>query len=183
MHARLESHLIDKLLETFSIATMYSSDGGQMSARGHQVNAGVPSVRPVSGIPEAGEQKNSQRTLPFLPGKQIFRRSSRHLAEERLPKINNYITELLKLPEHISQCERVLRFFRSNWQEDRIRCDEGHGALSRENSTTSVKYTVKQLSNSRLPLNYSSSTEELLEGIEEHPSSSASSKRIFAING
>lgn len=132
---------------------------------------------------EAGEQKNSQRTLPFLPGKQIFRRSSRHLAEERLPKINNYITELLKLPEHISQCERVLRFFRSNWQEDRIRCDEGHGALSRENSTTSVKYTVKQLSNSRLPLNYSSSTEELLEGIEEHPSSSASSKRIFAING
>ena len=132
---------------------------------------------------EAGEQKNSQRTLPFLPGKQIFRRSSRHLAEERLPKINNYITELLKLPEHISQCERVLRFFRSNWQEDRIRCDEGHGALSRENSTTSVKYTVKQLSNSRHPLNYSSSTEELLEGIEEHSSSSASSKRIFAING
>ena len=133
---------------------------------------------------EAGEPKNSQRTLPFLPGKQIFRRSSRQLAEERLPKINNYITELLKLPEHISQCERVLRFFRSNWQEDRIRCDEGHGALSRENSTTSIKYTVKQLSNSRHPLNYSSSTEELLEGIDEHAaSSSSSSKRIFTING
>lgn len=66
MHARLESHLIDKLLETFSIATMYSSDGGQMSARGHQVNAGVPSVRPVSGIPEAGEQKKSKQSDSLL---------------------------------------------------------------------------------------------------------------------
>ena len=66
MHARLESHLIDKLLETFSIATMYSSDGGQVSARGHQVNAGVPSVRPVSGIPEAGEQKKSKQSDSLL---------------------------------------------------------------------------------------------------------------------
>lgn len=130
---------------------------------------------------EAGQQKDTQRTLPFLPGKQIFRRSSRQLAEERLPKINNYITELLRLPAHISQCERVLRFFRSNWQEDRIRCDEGHGALSRDNSTTSIKYSVKQLSNSRHPISNSSSSEYLLEGIEERPPSS--SGRIFAING
>jgi len=82
MHARLESHLIDKLLETFSIATMYSSDGGQMSARGHQVNAGVPSVSPVSGIPEAGEQKKSKQSDSLLelldPDGQTFALSRGH---------------------------------------------------------------------------------------------------------
>ena len=130
---------------------------------------------------EAGDKKNAERTLPYLPGKQIFRRSTRQLADERLPKINNYITELLKLPEYIAQSEKVLRFFRSNWQEDRIRCDEGYGALSRENSSTSLKYTTKHLSNSRPPISYSSSTEELLNGIDEEPSSSA--KRLFTING
>lgn len=134
---------------------------------------------------EAGEKKSADRTLPYLPGKQIFRRSTRQLAEERLPKINNYITELLKLPERISHSERVLRFFRSNWQEDRIRCDEGHGALSRENSSTAIKYTVKHLSNSRPPLNYSSSTEELLNGEDERPSSASSAAKppSFTIDG
>ena len=37
-----------------------------MSARGHQVNAGVPSVSPVSGIPEAGEQKKSKQSDSLL---------------------------------------------------------------------------------------------------------------------
>ena len=134
---------------------------------------------------EAGEKKkNTDRTLPYLPGKQIFKRSTRQLAEERLPKINNYVAELLKLPSHISQCERVLRFFRSNWQEDRIRCDEGLGALSRENSTTSMKYTVRHLSNSRPPLTYSSSTEELLNGTDEQQSNSSSNQlTMSAMNG
>ena len=99
----------------------------------------------------AGNEKGSERTIPYLPGKQILKRSDKQLAEERLPQINEYIQGLLALPEQISQCERVLRFFRSNWQEDRIRSAEAQGSLARDSHSTTIKYSVKHLSKSRGP--------------------------------
>ena len=85
---------------------------------------------------EAGLQKGSERVIPYLPGKRIFG-SKRDLALERQPQINEYVQKLIALPEHISRCDLVMDFFRSNWQEDRLR---SHGTGS-----------VKSLSLSRRP--------------------------------
>ena len=100
---------------------------------------------------ESGQKRGSQRTLPFLPGKKLFRRSTRRLAEERLPAIDAYVQQLLAMPEHLTQSERVLQFFRSNWQEDRLR-ERGSGVdgdLGARAQTLSyepaVKYSVQRL--------------------------------------
>jgi len=60
-----------------------------------------------------GEDPNGRdRTVPFLPGKQIWRIGTRTLAKNRQPKIQGYIDELLDLPYRISRCNEVLNFFR-----------------------------------------------------------------------
>ena len=89
---------------------------------------------------EAGSQKGTERTIPYLPGKKLFQRSNRKLAESRLPEIDSYVKNLIAMPENISQCEITCRFFRSNWQEDKQRSGEGE----------SVRYTVKQMSQAQL---------------------------------
>ena len=66
---------------------------------------------------EAGIRK-SVRTIPFLPGRQIFARNTRKLAEDRRPEIDKYVVDLLKLPVHISKHSSVCQFFRNNWEED-----------------------------------------------------------------
>ena len=66
---------------------------------------------------EAGVRK-TPRTIPFLPGRQIFARSTRKLAEDRRPEIDKYVVELLRLPVHVSKHKSVCQFFRSNWEED-----------------------------------------------------------------
>lgn len=71
---------------------------------------------------EGGKTKDVDRTIPYLPGKKFFRISSRSLAEERLPKVQEYVRLLIAMPKHISRSDRVLRFFRSNWSEDRLKC-------------------------------------------------------------
>ena len=76
------------------------------------------------------------RTIPFLPGKKLFQKSSRKLAESRLAQIDDYVQCLILLPENLSHSEITSRFFRSNWQEDRQQKGEVGG---------SVKYTVKQI--------------------------------------
>ena len=70
---------------------------------------------------EAGAVKGAERTLPFIPGKKLFQRRRLALAEQRLPQLNEYVKKLLAMPKHISRCDKVFRFFRSNWNEDRLR--------------------------------------------------------------
>ncbi len=86
---------------------------------------------------EAGSQKGHERTLPFLPGKKLFQKTNMKLSESRLPEIDSYVKKLISMPENISQCERTCRFFRSNWQEDRLRSEN-------ESSHDSVRYTVRK---------------------------------------
>ena len=99
---------------------------------------------------EGGLEKGHERIIPFLPGKKWFSRSTRQLAEQRLPEIREYVQRLIALPQHISKSEDVVSFFRSNWQEDRLRRGEGRGSLLRNGSSTSNKYSVENLSKSRI---------------------------------
>ena len=107
---------------------------------------------------EGGQGKGSVRTLPFLPGKKIFKKSTYELAQERHPQINEYVKTLLTLPEHVSRSERLLRFFRSNWQEDRMHSDE---PLSTERDPTAVSYSVRHLNRRRPVSEYSDDTSPL----------------------
>uniref|UniRef100_A0A8C4QGH0 SH3 domain-containing protein n=1 Tax=Eptatretus burgeri TaxID=7764 RepID=A0A8C4QGH0_EPTBU len=67
---------------------------------------------------EGGQRDPKLRTIPFLPGKILFRRSHiRDVAVKRLKPINEYCQALVRLPAHISQCPDVLRFFETR-QED-----------------------------------------------------------------
>ncbi len=89
-------------------------------------------------FPVEGGNKGSTRTIPYLPGKKIFKKTTYDLALERQPQIHDYVTELLSLPEHISRSERLLRFFKSNWQEDRLRRGENE-----DGANYSVRYVSK----------------------------------------
>uniref|UniRef100_UPI003590015E SH3 and PX domain-containing protein 2A isoform X2 n=1 Tax=Myxine glutinosa TaxID=7769 RepID=UPI003590015E len=67
---------------------------------------------------EGGQRDPKLRTIPFLPGKILFRRSHiRDVAVKRLKPISEYCQALVRLPAHISQCPDVLRFFETR-QED-----------------------------------------------------------------
>ena len=100
---------------------------------------------------EGGLEKGHERIIPFLPGKKWFSRNTRGLAEQRLPEIREYVQRLIALPQHISKSEDVVTFFRSNWQEDRLRRGEGRGSLLANGSSTSDKYSVENLSKRRGP--------------------------------
>ena len=69
---------------------------------------------------EAGNIKGSNRIIPYLPGKKIFRRSTKSLALERLPELNQYVQEVIALPEKIAYSEIVMKFFKDNWREDTL---------------------------------------------------------------
>ena len=105
---------------------------------------------------EAGSVKGSERTLPYLPGRKIFQRRTLALAEQRLPQMDQYVKDLIDMPEHISRYEKVLQFFRSNWQEDRLRRGSFTGRNSSSSSTSAllfsedgnVEYSVRKLSDS-----------------------------------
>nr|CAB3266049.1 SH3 and PX domain-containing protein 2A-like [Phallusia mammillata] len=63
---------------------------------------------------EGGLKDPSARTIPFLPGKVLFRRSHiREVAMKRLKPIDEYCRALIQLPAHISQSNYVLDFFES----------------------------------------------------------------------
>ena len=113
---------------------------------------------------EAGSVKGVDRTIPYLPGRKIFSRKSASLAEKRLPQINEYVQKLVAMPENVSHCNLVLKFLRSNWQEDRLR--GGSFSLPRQTSKSAllfheeggVEYSVKRLSDYEGPRNsYSTS--------------------------
>jgi hypothetical protein len=87
---------------------------------------------------EAGSQKGTERTIPYLPGKKMFQRSSLKLAESRLAEIDAYVKAFITMPENISHSELALRFFRSNWQEDKHRSTDAEP----------VHYSVKQMNQS-----------------------------------
>lgn len=97
---------------------------------------------------EAGLQKDSERIIPYLPGKKVFG-NNRDLALKRQPQLNEYVQKLIALPEHISRCEIVMDFFRSDWQEDRLR-SHGTGSLrslslrrgTPSSATTASQYRV-----------------------------------------
>ena len=91
---------------------------------------------------EAGKEKGSERVIPFLPGKKLFRFSTFNLAMERMAQINDFTQKLIALPESISHCDLVLSFFRSNWPEDRLRSQK-NGTLQKDGQT-SVKYSVQK---------------------------------------
>lgn len=100
---------------------------------------------------EAGAVKGVPRTIPYLPGRKIFQRSTAALAEKRLPQIDDYVRRLVAMPEKVSRSEPVLKFFRANWQEDRLR--GGSFSVPRQTSRTgllfheegAVEYTVRRL--------------------------------------
>lgn len=102
-----------------------------------------------SGLKKRGSGDERDRCIPYLPGKKLFKRSTIELARERRPKIEEYLTQLVALPKNVSHSDRVLKFFRSNWQEDRLRSHEACGALAHGNTSSAVKYSVKHLSKSR----------------------------------
>lgn len=83
---------------------------------------------------EGGSQKGTERTIPYLPGKKMFQKSNQKLAETRLPHIDAYVKALISMPENVSQSELACRFFRSNWQEDKLRSAD----------MESVRYSVVQ---------------------------------------
>lgn len=59
---------------------------------------------------DAGKTKTNPRIIPFLPGKKIFRRSTKQLAQERLPQLDMYMKALVALPGHISTCAILMEF-------------------------------------------------------------------------
>ena len=67
---------------------------------------------------EAGTTKGSNRVIPYLPGKKIFRRSTKSLALQRLPQLHQYSQELIALPDNISNSTLVIHFFKDDWSED-----------------------------------------------------------------
>lgn len=77
--------------------------------------------RLLDKFPEEAGARKSKRVIPFLPGRQVFSRNSRKLAEERLPQMDSYIVKLLKLHTRISQHVYVSNFLRDNWEEDLLR--------------------------------------------------------------
>lgn len=100
---------------------------------------------------EGGAVKGVPRTIPYLPGRKIFRRSTAALAEKRMPKINDYVRCLVAMPEKVSRSKQVLKFFRANWQEDRLR--GGSFSVPRQSSRSGllfheeggVEYSVSRL--------------------------------------
>ena len=116
---------------------------------------------------EAGAVKGVERTIPYLPGRKLFQRGSSTLAEKRLPQIDDYVKRLVAMPGHISRCDLVLKFFRSNWQEDRLR----GGSFSRQSSSSAllfhqeggVEYSVRSLAEKGSEYPYSNSPPSHLE--------------------
>lgn len=70
---------------------------------------------------DAGSIKGCNRTIPYLPGKQLFRRSTKSLALQRLPKLNDYLNDIIKLPERIVTSNTVLGFLINNWIQEKVK--------------------------------------------------------------
>ncbi|XP_043925041.1 SH3 and PX domain-containing protein 2B isoform X2 [Protopterus annectens] len=67
---------------------------------------------------EGGQKDPKQRIIPFLPGKILFRRSHiRDVAVKRLIPIDEYCKALIRLPVYISQCDEVLQFFETRYED------------------------------------------------------------------
>ena len=100
---------------------------------------------------EAAAVKGIPRTIPYLPGRKLFQRSTAALAEKRLPQINDYAQRLVAMSEKVSRSQSVLKFFRANWQEDRLR--GGSFSVPRQSSRSGllfheegdVEYSVRRL--------------------------------------
>ena len=84
-------------------------------------------------FPEEAGMRKALRSIPFLPGRQIFARSTRKLAEDRRPEIDNYLIDLLRLPVHISKHKSVCQFFRNNWEEDKYQDSPRKSAANEAN--------------------------------------------------
>ncbi|XP_031570663.1 SH3 and PX domain-containing protein 2A-like [Actinia tenebrosa] len=67
--------------------------------------------RLLDSFPEEAGSKRRARIIPYLPGRQIFKKSDSHLAEERRPHLIKYTNEILMLPKNISQGPIVVSFF------------------------------------------------------------------------
>ena len=85
---------------------------------------------------EAATTPASKRAIPFLPGKKIFRRSTKGLAEERLPQLDQYMKELMNLPEKVTNCILVKNFIDRNYKEI---SKEGSPASNEGNSLALAK--------------------------------------------
>ena len=58
---------------------------------------------------EAGNTKQSPRTLPYMPGPVTY--VTDNISNGRRPNLDTYLKELFKLGPHISQCYLVRKFF------------------------------------------------------------------------
>jgi len=57
-------------------------------------------------------QEDTERIIPYLPGKKLFSRTNtRAAAVKRQKAINAYCAELLLLPKRIAECKHVTSFF------------------------------------------------------------------------
>ena len=115
----------DKSRFVFQLDINWSDDTKSVCFRGYQQFFEFQCKLLDSFPEEAGLEKGSQRTLPYLPGKQVFRRSTKQLAMDRLPELDQYIKELIGLPEHISHSALVTRFFKDEETVHYIKNFEG----------------------------------------------------------
>ena len=104
---------------------------------------------------ESGLAKGAKRCLPYLPGRKVFQRSTLSLATQRLPQLDQYVKELIAMPERVSRCNYVLQFFSGDWREDELRREpnpslSGHAAL-RYSQEGAVEYCVRTGNEDVLP--------------------------------
>ena len=77
----------------------------------YELHSQLIDLFPVQG----GVYRQTDRTLPYLPGKILFGRSHiRKVALDRLQPISDYCGGLIKLPHNISRCSLVIQFFETN---------------------------------------------------------------------
>ncbi|XP_078608086.1 SH3 and PX domain-containing protein 2A-like [Branchiostoma floridae x Branchiostoma japonicum] len=60
---------------------------------------------------EYSKPRPGRQNLPTIPARQFFRRNDRKLAESRRPQIQQYVQQLIRLPQKVSQSSVVLSFF------------------------------------------------------------------------
>ena len=101
----------------FEVNTKWSDESTSTCYRGYQEFFQFQCELLDNFPEEGGTAKGHDRTIPYIPGKQMFRRSTKNLALERQPKLHQYMQELLTLPDKIVKSKIVLKFLNDDWEQ------------------------------------------------------------------
>lgn len=85
-------------------------------------------------FPVEGGRYNKIRTIPYLPGRKIFRKDDLGLAQERKPDLDSYVKQLIKLDPIISQSRLVLDFFEKGLECEEYGTNEQLNNICKENT-------------------------------------------------